>query len=343
MISAIIPVYNTDEVYLKRCIQSILAQTYDDYEIVMIDDGSKASCVAILDELEKLDSRIHIWHIPNGGVSHARNFGIGVSKGDFICFVDSDDTIEQSYFQTAADAFEDGIDLVCGKAKLIQSEGTELKVIHMDSKSNGEQTYVLQTPEDTEKVVRGTILGDTQDVQGMRPEVWCKMFRRSILGELRFQEEVAIGEDQIFMVEYLMKCKGVRVLDSFWYDYYIYNNSAMRKKDEKKAEKYVNYFRGLQTCMDEYLIDHLLPEKAGNILKELMYSYGVNGHSDKALIQEVYSSYRKLKKDRLVKKYLKRLPLQNRTVGSFEAVCCRLGFSRVGMKLILWRVASVFR
>lgn len=343
MISAIIPVYNTDEGCLKRCVKSILAQTYDNYEIIVIDDGSGKSCAAVLDEIEKQDSHIHVWHIPNGGVSCARNFGISVSKGDFICFVDSDDTIEKSFFQMAVDAFETGIDLLCAKTRQVLRNETEENGINMNSKVSCNRTYYLQTIADKEKIIRGTILGDTQDVQGMRPEVWCKMFRRSTLGTLRFQEEVAIGEDQIFMVEYLMKCRAIKILDCFWYNYYFYDNSSMRKKDDKKAEKYINYFNGLQARMDKRIGNQLLPEKAGNILKELIYSYGVNRYSDKALIEEAYYSYRKLKKNKLMKKYLRRIPLHNRTVGRLEAVCCRFGFSRVGIRLISWRIASFFR
>lgn len=343
MISAIIPVFNTEEACLKRCIQSILAQTYDDFEVIIVDDGSQEACAIVLDEIQKQDLRIHIWHIKNNGVSHARNFGIGMSKGEFICFIDSDDTIEADFFQEALENFEDDIDLLCGKTWQVQVSEGEANKIDVSTRINCDCIYHLETLEEKENVIRCAILGETQEYKGIRPEVWCKMFRRSILEDLKFNEKVAIGEDQIFMSEYLMKCRGVKVLNSFWYSYYVYTSSSLRKRDAEKAEKYILYFEGLHNCLNETLADHLLPEKAGTILKELINAYGVNQYSDNISIKEAYRAYKKLKKNSLVKTYLKRIPLDNRTVGRLEAVCCRLGFSRVGIRLALWRVCSIFR
>ncbi len=338
MISVIIPVYNTDETYIRRCIQSILAQSYEDFEILLVDDGSRVSCGQVLDEIEKQDARIHVWHTPNGGVSKARNFGINVARGEWICFIDSDDTVEECFFQSALEMLEDDVDLLCGKTWQIQSDDADSHKIDMSTKVRNNKIYKLHTLEEKENVIRCTILGETEKVQGMRPEVWCKLFRRSTLGELRFREQVAIGEDQIFMTEYLQKCRAVKIVNSFWYCYYIYQNSSMRKKDAGKAEKYICYFNGLHDSMETEFAKHLLPEKAANILKELLYAYGVGKNSQKEIIEEAYCAYKKMKKDKLIKKYLRRIPMQNQTVGSLEAVCCRLGFSRVGIKLMRLRL-----
>lgn len=95
-ISVIVPVYNTEK-YLHRCIDSILAQTFTDFELLLIDDGSKDNSGTICDEYAAKDSRVRVFHKENGGVSSARNLGLDNAKGEWISFVDSDDYTD-SYF-----------------------------------------------------------------------------------------------------------------------------------------------------------------------------------------------------------------------------------------------------
>lgn len=96
-ISIIVPVYNV-EAYLCRCIDSILAQTFTDFELILVDDGSPDNCSSICDEYAKKDSRIVVVHKENGGLSDARNTGLDIAKGEYIGFVDSDDFIHpQTY------------------------------------------------------------------------------------------------------------------------------------------------------------------------------------------------------------------------------------------------------
>lgn len=98
LISVIVPIYKVER-YLKKCIDSIINQTYKNLEIILVDDGSPDSCPKICDEYEKKDSRIKVIHKQNGGLSDARNAGIDVAKGDYIAFVDSDDYIEQDMYE----------------------------------------------------------------------------------------------------------------------------------------------------------------------------------------------------------------------------------------------------
>ena len=94
-ISVIVPVYNVEQ-YLPRCIDSILAQTFTDFELLLIDDGSTDNSGKICDEYaKKKDTKIRVWHKENGGVSSARNMGLDFAKGEYIQFIDSDDFIEK--------------------------------------------------------------------------------------------------------------------------------------------------------------------------------------------------------------------------------------------------------
>lgn len=97
MISVIVPVYNVER-YLARCIESILSQTYTDFELLLIDDGSKDKSGSICDEYALKDSRIRVFHKPNGGVSSARNVGLDNARGQWVAFCDSDDWLDKSMF-----------------------------------------------------------------------------------------------------------------------------------------------------------------------------------------------------------------------------------------------------
>ena len=99
LISVIVPVYNVDK-YLSKCIDSIVAQTYSNLEIILVDDGSKDTSGAICDEYEKKDSRIRVIHKENGGLSDARNCGIAAARGDYIGLIDSDDYIDEDMYST---------------------------------------------------------------------------------------------------------------------------------------------------------------------------------------------------------------------------------------------------
>ena len=110
-ISVIIPVYNTEE-RLKRCLDSVVAQTFKDFECIVVDDGSKDQSPRIIDEFAAKDSRFTAIHKPNGGVSSARNEGLRIAGGEWVIFLDSDDTIRPNHVEAMLSVVEDGIDIV---------------------------------------------------------------------------------------------------------------------------------------------------------------------------------------------------------------------------------------
>lgn len=98
LISVVVPIYNV-ELYLERCVKSLLAQTYTNIEIILVDDGSKDSSGVIADELGKIDNRIRVFHKDNGGLSDARNYGAKHARGEYISFVDSDDFVDEEFLE----------------------------------------------------------------------------------------------------------------------------------------------------------------------------------------------------------------------------------------------------
>ena len=124
-ISIIVPVYKTEQ-YLDRCVESIVNQTYNNLEIILVDDGSADNCPAMCDKWAEKDNRIKVIHKENGGVSSARNAGIDAASGEYIGFVDGDDWIDTDMYDFLMSHFDDDTDIVrCSYRKVYENSDTE--------------------------------------------------------------------------------------------------------------------------------------------------------------------------------------------------------------------------
>lgn len=201
--SVIVPVYNSAK-WLNRCVESILAQTDGDFELLLVDDGSTDSSATLCDSYAARDGRIRVEHKPNGGVSSARNAGIDLSRGKYITFVDSDDWIEPDYLQCLLQSMGDADLAICD----FQAEGTDEK---------WQQT-----------IRPGRILpeGFTDFVMATYPAChltapWIKLFRRSIIENhgLRFDSRLDTMEDTVFVLDYLRYVTAIACSDRKLYHY----------------------------------------------------------------------------------------------------------------------------
>lgn len=189
MISIIIPVYNTEK-YLDQCIQSVLVQTYTNWELLLIDDGSTDSSGAICDEYAQKDSRIRVFHKENGGAQSSRNYGIKHSRGEWIAFVDSDDYIAQTYLSSFLKYCSNKYDII---ASGISFEG-----------SLTNNLYIKQ-------LLRRSIRG----------ELWGKLFNRQCVENTPpIPQQIRIGEDIIANLIYaLHSTKQIKCLTELLYHY----------------------------------------------------------------------------------------------------------------------------
>ena len=110
-VSVIIPIYKVEE-FIHECVESVLSQTYKDFEILLVDDGSTDSCGEICDDFSKSDNRIKVIHKQNGGLSDARNVGLSLARAEYIYFLDSDDWIENNLLECVLEKMEKGYDMV---------------------------------------------------------------------------------------------------------------------------------------------------------------------------------------------------------------------------------------
>ena len=191
-ISVIIPVYNTEK-YLHRCIDSVLAQTYQDFELLLIDDGSKDSSGNICDEYAEKDSRVKVFHKENGGVSSARNVGLDHAQGDWVTFVDSDDYIEENFLKS----FDGNLD-------------ADLVVGGMIEKRS-QDNLVRNIPSGYIHPLKNALEGNL--TQLVFQSACGKLFCGSLIKKLRFDESMIIGEDHYFMLMYVYIAKSLRILE----------------------------------------------------------------------------------------------------------------------------------
>ena len=188
LVSIIVPVYNAEK-YLNRCIDSILSQTMTDFELLLIDDGSKDESGCICDEYAEKDAHVRVFHKPNGGVSSARNLGLDNAKGKWITFVDADDRCSCNYLEHLLSKVDDDTDLIISYAVICDSTGEKAEVYpeYRVNATNIERLFV-----------------DSDMHWHTSP--WAKLYRASIIYEnsLRFNEMMHIGEDADFLFSFML-------------------------------------------------------------------------------------------------------------------------------------------
>lgn len=189
-LSIIVPVYKV-EPYLRRCLDSILAQTFRDFELILIDDGSPDNCGAICDEYAAKDSRIIVIHQKNQGVSAARNAGLDIARGTYLGFVDSDDWIEPEMYETMlATAREKNVDVVvCG-------------IRHCDTDGKTVFEELLTEEYFAAADLRNTIYDMPNRLGGC---IWNKVYNRDKIKKVRYRNAVGMAEDRLYLFD-VFKC-----------------------------------------------------------------------------------------------------------------------------------------
>lgn len=241
MIDIIVPVYNTPIEDLKRCFNSILKQTYKDYKVYIVDDGSKEEVKKFIDIYAKDKPNFKVKHIVNGGVSNARNIGINLSKDEYITFVDSDDTIEKNFLKDAIKILEDNnLDVIIGGYNEIKND----EIIRVRKALPGVHIYEDDRVQLFFIKLISSKVGNLNKEIGDTPtgRIYTRVFRRKSIGSLRFNEDIRMSEDTLFMIDYTMKNPKIGVTDKVWYNYYK-NTYSITSKSKSELKKYIKEFR----------------------------------------------------------------------------------------------------
>ncbi len=238
-ISVIVPVYNVDQ-YLSRCIDSILAQTFTDFELLLIDDGSPDNSGKICDEYAEKDSRIRVFHKENGGVSSARNVGLDNARGEWVYFSDADDIIKTDGLQLLFDGVKEGVRFIMAGYEIYDETGSFVygckKYISQIVTSNDCLLYMFK-PID----------------YSYHGYLWCKLFHTQIIRDaaLRFDKDISFNEDRLFIVQYLCVNKAKCFYTTVpVYNYYIRENSAMASLRQGFNYKFVSDLKAFELMLD---------------------------------------------------------------------------------------------
>lgn len=221
LISIIVPVYNT-AAYLRRCLDSILSQTYGHWEAILVDDGSTDGSGAICEEYASRDSRFQVTHRPNSGVAATRNAGLDAATGEYIGFVDSDDWIEPDMFRSMVMA------ILSRRADIATCN---VRIVYPN------KTAIKKSTEEFRVVDRDEAIGMIYEDKQLRSFLWDKLFRRSLF-TVRFPEG-RIYEDIIVMLKLFAGAKRIVMLPEVFYNYRMRTSSIVHAMDLDNRQQLV--------------------------------------------------------------------------------------------------------
>ena len=224
-ISIIIPVYNAAR-YLRECVDSILQQSFANFEIILIDDGSTDDSPQICDGYAACDQRVKVVHKPNAGVSAARNDGLDRARAEYITFVDSDDWVEAGYIQTLLNYKQ--YDIVFFPHRFIYGTGftSEFKF----REESGDATTMWG-------IVSNLKNNDTH--VNFYGYTWNKMFRREIIEKfhVRFVEGLRVSEDEVYTLDYCTHAQSIKVLPTCLYNYRVLSTGLTATKNSSREQE----------------------------------------------------------------------------------------------------------
>lgn len=271
--SLIIPVYNNSEIELLRCVNSIDNQTFRNFEVIIVDDGSNSECSKLLDTLENRYSYIRVFHKFNGGVSDARNVGINLSKGKYITFIDADDFISPVMLEEALPYMEKySLDILYGLVFYVQKD--TLKIFE---RTRNPEIILLNTKLKKKLINHMFNIGEEyfwREKAYVSRGPYAKILKRDVCLDNLFNIDLKFGEDEDFNFRLLRNNRySIGVIFSCWY-YYLFNNESSLHKYRsdfvEESEKRLNVLR--QNIIDDINKRALMLE-GFTIVRELFYRY----------------------------------------------------------------------
>lgn len=267
-ISIVVPIYKVEK-EIHRCVESLLAQTLKDIEIILVDDGSPDNCPSICDDYAKKDNRIKVIHKENGGLSDARNFGLLEAEAVYVLFVDSDDYIDKNTCEKFYNSIEADEDIIVGDAVRVEGEKESLMghaEVAIDSAISGSE-----------------FLREQLRSKKMYMAAWLNLYKREFLinNDLFFKKGI-LHEDEQWTPRVFLKAKKVRYIKFPFYYYIIRENSITKKKDKTK-----NGIDLINTC---YELEKIYEKIDNKELKKLLNDYLVMLFLNAVNIGNLYSN-----------------------------------------------------
>ncbi|MCI2056368.1 MAG: glycosyltransferase family 2 protein [Oscillibacter sp.] len=252
-ISVIVPVYEAEK-YLRKCVESVQKQTFEDWELLLIDDGSKDNSGTICDELAAADDRIRAFHMKkNGGVSKARNLGLAEAKGDYFAFLDVDDRYEFRCLETLWSARE-------------QSGADSVACAHLNlwaDSSKQPETVMPAGVYDEEGIREGIVyplLGERLTQPVFNGFIWRYLYSAEIIRSKKITFEGAYLEDELFLMEYFCNAKKLVVTEEPLYRYFHNPSSATHKYMKDFLQVFTRFMDRKEALVKEYGLNDARPQ-----------------------------------------------------------------------------------
>lgn len=246
LVSVVVSIYNAEKT-IERCVNSIINQTYKNLDIILVNDGSKDRSLDLCNDYCRVDERVKVLTKENGGLSSARHYGYIHAKGEYICFIDSDDYIRKNYIEKHLNNFLD-TDCDMSICNYILNDGQSLNKITFDYKSN-----IIEKDSFVSELILPRIKREPTDQTYIPDFVWLRMYRIDLITDAMFiSEREVFTEDVFFNFEYLKGCSKVSIIEEPLYFYYLNNKSLthiyrnnrleMEIRRVNLLEKYLQYY-----------------------------------------------------------------------------------------------------
>ncbi len=233
LFSIIVPIYKVEK-YIRQCIESVLKQSWKDFELILVDDGSPDGCGKIVDEYAAADERVKAVHKDNGGVVHARMTGAAAARGQYILSIDGDDYIEDGCFEALASyAKEYEADIYCFGFFQRAKDGAAESPQYFEEG--------LYDTEEKKKKILDKIIYDSERpfyTFGLCPSIWSRMTKRELYvkWQMMMDKRIAVGEDLALTVPMMFEAKSIYIINRPFYDYRIIEGSISHRFNPKAAE-----------------------------------------------------------------------------------------------------------
>lgn len=281
LISVIVPIYHVEQ-YLRRCIDSIIGQTYKNLEIILVDDGSDDGCPAICDEYARKDNRIVVIHKDNGGLSDARNVGIDIAKGEYLAFVDSDDYIHRDMYRILM-------------KELIKSDSdvsmSTYKYVYDGKLDEQDITYEEDYSIETMSGIQAQYSYYSDDKKLELTVAWNKLYKKELFSDLRYPKG-KIFEDEFTTYKALYRSKNICLVNLPLYYYLQRNDSIIGVMNGKRNAKVVDGYLQRIEFYNKENEDELWCKAVMHCLHMICYLKSCNKELDSSNA-DIFGTYRK--------------------------------------------------
>jgi glycosyltransferase involved in cell wall biosynthesis len=252
LVSIIIPAYNIED-YIQECLESVIAQTYENIQIIVVDDGSSDSTGIICDNIAEKDKRITVIHQENQGVVYARAQGAEKAEGRYIAFVDGDDYIEPDMISFMINNVED---CQCITTAVFREIRPGYSVTKRD--------------EYTERIFTGNTIGELfstmiydekrKSVQPLTPWLFNKLYEAQMMKVVlkHMNHNIKYGEDSLAVYQYLLKCNSIKITHKPFYHYRYRSDSAIHNVDIRAIDKITDVYEQLNSCLKDKVAEYRL-------------------------------------------------------------------------------------